>query len=116
MAVSASVIGAELSGMTIVVSEKLWKSAWWRTRGSLLRSFSDSARRWCESVSLADVRLKMARNPRREDERVCNVASLVAFIGHWVAKSLARRFTHGDGEYEDDTALRGAMFESGEEE
>jgi len=33
-----------------------------------------------------------------------------------VAKSLARRFTHIDYEYGDDTLLRGAMFESGEED
>jgi hypothetical protein len=54
-----------------------------RTRGSLMRSFSDSARWRCEPVSPADVRLKMARRPRSEDERVGTAAeSLVAFIGH----------------------------------
>jgi hypothetical protein len=58
----------------------------------------------------------MARRPRREGERVGTAASLVAFIGHWVADSLARRFTHGDDEYGDDTALRGATFENGDED
>jgi hypothetical protein len=88
-----------------------------RTRGSLIRSFSDSARWRCELVSPADVRLKMARRPRREAERVGTAAvSLVAFIGHWVTKSLVRRFFHGDDEYGGDTALGDANFESGEEE
>lgn len=53
-----------------------------RTRGSLIRSFNDSARWRCDPVSPAEVRLKMARRPRREDERVGAAASLVAFIGH----------------------------------
>jgi len=49
-----------------------------RTRGSLMSPFSDSARwRW-PLVSPADVRLKMARRPRREDERV-GAASLAPF-------------------------------------
>jgi hypothetical protein len=87
-----------------------------RTRGSLIRSFSDSARWRCEPVSPAEVRLKMARRPWREGERVGTAASLVAFVGHCGAKSLARRFTHVDGEYGDDTALRDATFENGEED
>jgi len=74
-----------------------------------MRSFSDSVRWRCEPVSPADVRLKMARRPRREDERVGTAASLAAM-------SLARGFTHGDDEYGDDTALRDATFESGEED
>src|SRR5260221_10711211 len=49
-----------------------------RTRGSLMSPFNDSARwRW-PLVSPADVRLKMARRPRREDERV-SAASLAPF-------------------------------------
>ena len=53
-----------------------------RRHGSPIRSFSDSARWRCEPVSPADVRLKMARRPCSDDERVGATASLVAFIGH----------------------------------
>lgn len=69
-----------------------------RTRGSLMRSFRDSARR-----RSAEVRLKMARRPRREDDRVGTAASPV---GHSVAKSLVLRFANGGDEYRGDTALR----------
>ena len=85
------------------------------TRGSLIRSFSDSARWRCPPVRPADVRLKMARRPRREDARA-GTASLAAFIFRWVANSGARRLTHGDDEYGADTGLRDTTFEGGEED
>jgi len=84
-----------------------------RTRGSLIRSFSDSARWRCELVSPADVRLKMARRPRKEDERVGTTASLAAIVARCVTKSCARRLAHGDNEYGDDAELSDATFESG---
>ena len=77
------------------------------TRGSPIRSFSDSARsRWdAVVVSPSDARLKMARRPRMEGERVGTAA-----------KSFTRNFTHADGECEDDMAPRDATFGSGEED
>ena len=48
-------------------------------RGSLIRSFNDSERWRCALVSPADVRLKIARKPRRDDARA-GTASLAAFI------------------------------------
>src|SRR6266699_4872883 len=48
-----------------------------RTRGSLIRSFRDSVRWRCEPVSPAEVRLKMARRPCREGERVGTAASFI---------------------------------------
>lgn len=86
-----------------------------RMRGSPMRSFSDSARcRWLP-VSPADVRLKMARRPRREDERV-GTTSLVACVVRGEANSWTRRFTHGADEYGSDTELRDAIVASGEED
>jgi hypothetical protein len=61
--------------------------------------------------------LKMARRPRKEEERVGTAAmSLVEFIERCVTKSIARNFTHGDDEYGDNAALNDATFESGEED
>jgi len=81
-----------------------------RTRGSLMSSFSDSARwRWPS----AEVRLKMARRPRKEDERV-GVTSLAERIGRGVPKSWPRRFTHGDDDLITDMELRGTVVENGE--
>ena len=85
------------------------------TRGSLIRSFSDSARWRCPLVRPADVRLKMARRPRREDVRAGS-ASLSAFIVRGDANSGARRFIHGDDEYGAETGLRDTTFEGGEED
>ena len=48
-----------------------------RTRGSLIRSFRDSVRWRCEPVSPAEVRLKIARRPCREGERVGTAASFI---------------------------------------
>ena len=85
------------------------------TRGSLIRSLSDSARCRCPPVRPADVRLKMARRPRREDVRVGS-ASLAVLIVCGVENSGARRFIHGDDEYGADTGLRDTTFEGGEED
>jgi hypothetical protein len=78
-----------------------------------MSSFSDSARwRW-PPVSPADVRLKMARRPRREAERV-GAESLAVRTERRGEKSLPCRFIHGEIEYGLDAELRDAMVENGE--
>ncbi|KAI0295113.1 hypothetical protein B0F90DRAFT_1211741 [Multifurca ochricompacta] len=60
-----------------------------KTVGSLMRSFSDSARWRCPPASPADVRLKIARRPRMEDERV-GTLSLSTCMRYCGAGSCAR--------------------------
>jgi hypothetical protein len=85
-------------------------------RGSLIRSFSDSARWRCAPVSPADVRLNIARRPRREVARAGTASLAVFIIVRCAANSGARRFTHGDDEYGLETGLRDAAFEGVEED
>ena len=86
-----------------------------RTRGSLMRSFSDSARsRWL-LVSPADVRLNIARRPRSEVERVGS-ASLTVCALRCGGEPRSRWCASGDDVWGIDTETRDIVMGAGDEE
>ena len=82
-----------------------------------MRSLSDSARLRSPPARPADVRLKMARMPRKEDERVGTTSSLEACLLRGEANSCTRGFvTEGDDVCGVDTDPRDEVVEMGEED
>jgi hypothetical protein len=82
-----------------------------------MRSFRDSARLRSPPAKPADVRLKMARMPFREDERVGTTSSLETCILRGEANSYTHGFvTEGDNVCGVDTDPRDEVAEIGEED